>query len=338
MSILPAASPVRLGIIGYGIMGERLLRAALAHDPAAIAVAGLWDPSAAAMQRLAADLPRVRGLASAEAVIAACDCLYIASPPAFHLGYARAAIAAGRAVFCEKPLAVDLKDTQSFVAETASANGSSGARGAVNFPFTSMQGVAQLKRWMDDGRVGTVQRLSVEIGFAHWPRPWQMDAESWLDARQQGGFTREVGSHFLFLARRLFGPLVLKQHSVAYPEAGRSERTIAATMMAGNLPLQLQGGVGTTDKPDHNIFLIEGDAGAIRLRDWAVAEYRDADGNWQPAPEAMPNEKARPLVLRDQLDKVAAMTAGRPAPAGLALASFREAAEVQTVVETILAG
>src|SRR3546814_4005969 len=71
-------SPIRLGIIGYGIMGERLLRAALNHDPAVVAVAGLWDPSTAAMQRLAKDLPQVPQLDSAVAVIAACDCLNIA--------------------------------------------------------------------------------------------------------------------------------------------------------------------------------------------------------------------------------------------------------------------
>jgi len=332
-------APIRLGIIGYGIMGERLLRAALDHDPAVIAVAGLWDPSAAAMQRLAADLPQVKQLASADAVIAACDCLYIAAPPAFHLGYARAAFAAGRAVFCEKPLAVDVADADAFVAEA----GKTGARGAVNFPFASMQGVAQLVRWMEQGVIGAtgtgaVQRVEIDIAFAQWPRPWQMDAIAWLDARPQGGFTREVGSHFLFLARRLFGPLTLQRHSVSYPEAGRSERAIAATLAAGTTPVDLKGGVGTTTKPDHNTFTIIGAAGRIRLRDWAVAERLMTDGSWQESPDAMPNETARPLTLRDQLAKVAAMTAGSAPPPGLPLASLREAADVQRVVETILAG
>jgi predicted dehydrogenase len=48
---------VRLGFVGYGIMGERLLRAALAQEPGVLAVAGVWDPAAAAMERLARDLP-----------------------------------------------------------------------------------------------------------------------------------------------------------------------------------------------------------------------------------------------------------------------------------------
>lgn len=319
----------RLGIIGYGIMGERLLRAALNHDPAVLVVSGLWDPSPAAMQRLAKDLPQVARLDDAASVIAGCDCLYIASPPASHLGYARAAFAQSKAVFCEKPLAVDVADADAFVAEAAQQN----ARGAVNFPFASSLAVDQLRHWMQQDAVGHVQRIEIEIGFAAWPRPWQMDAASWLDARPQGGFAREVGSHFLFLARRLFGPLALETHRVAYPEDGKSERAIAATLRAGDLPIALKGGVGTTDKPDHNIFEIVGSAGRIRLRDWSIAE-RLIDGAWTEAQDAMPNEKMRPLVLKRQLDKVAALTRFLPQD----LATLGDAAAVQRLVERILKG
>lgn len=324
------SAPVRLGFIGYGIMGERLLRAALNHDPAVLTVAGVWDPSVQAMARLEKDLPQVTRLASSEAVIAASDCLYIASPPASHLDYARAAFAKGLAVFCEKPLAVDIADAEAFVGEAQKSQ----ARGGVNFPFASSFAVDQLRAWMADGVTGDVTRIDIEIGFAAWPRPWQVDAASWLDARAQGGFTREVGSHFLFLARRLFGPLDLHSHSVAYPEAGKSERSIAAALHAGSLPVSLSGVVGETDKPDHNIFRISGPKGAIRLRDWSIAEKQEKDGSWREAPDALPNEKMRPLVLKRQLDKVAALTRG----AAQDLATLAEAAEVQRAVETILQG
>mgnify|MGYP001405594689 FL=1 len=322
-----SSAPVKLGIIGYGIMGERLLRAALSHDQSVLVVAGVWDPAAAAMQRLKADLPQVTQLGSAEAVIDACDCLYIASPPAFHLGYARAAFQKGRAVFCEKPLAVDVTEAEAFVQEAAAH----GAKGAVNFPFASSFAVDQLRRWMDEGVVGAVEKIDIEIGFVNWPRPWQVDAASWLDTSAQGGFTREVGSHFLFLARRLFGPLQLQSYTVAYPEAGKSERSITARLQAGALPVSLNGGVGTTEKPDHNIFQITGTNGSIRLRDWSIAE-RLVDGKWREAPDALPNEKMRPLVLQRQLNKVAALTTG----AEQDLATLSEAAEVQRVVEAIL--
>ncbi len=321
-----ADNRIALGIIGAGIMGERLLGAALSQASDTIRVAGIWDPSADAMARIAAAFPDVSRLGDAAAVVAACDCLYVASPPASHLGYARMALAAGKAVFCEKPLALDVADARAFVAEA-------GDRGAVNFPFASSPAVSALQRWIAEDAIGTPRRIAIEVAFATWPRSWQADAAGWLDARAQGGFTREVVSHFLFLSRRLGGPLAGLKATAEFPEAGRSERRIATTLTAGSLPVALSGSVGTTTKDDHNIWMIEGDAGAVRLCDWSVAERRMPDGSWQRDPGALPNEKARPLVLKHQLEGVAKMTRGEP----FHLATLAEALDVQEVVEAILA-
>src|SRR5476649_216774 len=94
---------VAIGIIGAGIMGERMLTAILQQDPALLHACGIWDPAPAAMQRMAKTLPKVPRLPDAAALIAASDCVYIASPPASHLQHARAALAADKSVFCEKP-------------------------------------------------------------------------------------------------------------------------------------------------------------------------------------------------------------------------------------------
>ena len=84
-------------------------------------------------------------------------------------------------MFCEKPLAVDYDDARAFVAEA-------GKRGAVNFPFASSLGVATLAKWIEDGLVGPLKSISIEVAFATWPRSWQVDAAAWLDAPAQGGF------------------------------------------------------------------------------------------------------------------------------------------------------
>src|SRR3546814_16702214 len=132
----------------------------------------------------------VIGVHSCALPISAGDCLYFASPPAFHLNYARDAFAQGRAVFCEKPLAVDVAEAEAFVAEDEKT----GARAAVNFPFASMAGVAQLLRWMEDGVPGAVQTIEVEIAFAHLPRPGQLAAVAWPAAGPKGVFARAVGA------------------------------------------------------------------------------------------------------------------------------------------------
>jgi predicted dehydrogenase len=321
-------APVKLGFIGYGIMGERLLRAAVRHDPAVIAVAGVWDPSSRAMERLSRDFPDVARAASTHELIEASDCVYIASPPASHLGHAKRILERGRAVFCEKPLAVDLAEAKELVAKVEELK----ARAAVNFPFASSFAVDQINAWMKEGAVGEVRSLRIEAAFATWPRSWQRDAASWLDKRAQGGFTREVLSHFLFLSRRMFGPLDLRKAAVEYPNGETSERGIEAVLTAGSVPVRLSGGVGGTDEDDHNLWTLEGTAGSVRIRDWAMPERLDAEGSWVVPEGALPADKARPLVLTRQLDKVAAMTRGEAHN----LATLREALEVQEIVETML--
>jgi predicted dehydrogenase len=308
-------------------MGERMLNAILAQDSDLLHACGIWDPSAVAMQRMAKAFPHLPQMPDATAVIAASDCVYVASPPASHLDHARAALAAGKTIFGEKPLAVDIDAARAFVAQA-------GNRGAVNFPFASSLAVAAISDWIGKGEIGTPQRIDIDIGFAAWPRPWQVDAAGWLDKPMQGGFTREVVSHFLFLSRRLVGPLQDLTGKASFPEAGKSERRITATLKAGTLPVTLTGAVGETAKDDQNVWTLEGDRGAVRLCDWSIAQRRMPDGTWQQAPDALPQEQARPLALKRQLEGVVKLTRGEPHH----LATLANALNVQETVEGILAG
>lgn len=318
---------VKLGFIGFGIMGERLLRAALNHDKSRIVVAGVFDPSPKASARLQAISPYLAAFTDADAVIQASDCLHIASPPASHLAYLRQCADAGKAALCEKPLAIDVSAANAAVADLTAR----GMRAAVNFPFASSFAVDHLRRWLHDGTVGTPQRVDIDLAFAAWPRSWQRDAAAWLDGPAEGGFTREVGSHFLFLARRFFGPLRLVSAQCDRPQAGASERGIEAKLTAGAMAVHLGGAVGTTSKDDHNTWTLTGSSGRVRLRDWSIAE-REVEGTWQSPGDGVPNEAARPLVLARQLDKIADMTGGLTTD----LATLADALDVQMAVEGIL--
>jgi predicted dehydrogenase len=315
---------ITLGIIGTGIMGERMLHAALEQASDLVRVTGIWDPSAEAMAKIGGLAPHPASVAT---LIAGAQCVYVASPPASHLEHSLAALAAGKAVFCEKPLAVDMAKGREFLAAVGVG------RAAVNFPLASLLAVATLADWLAEGAVGRRLRLEIEVGFTAWPRSWQRDAAGWLDLPAQGGFTREVVSHFLFLTQRLCGAMVLEAGRARFDAPGASERAIAARLTAGGLPVVLTGGVGTTLKDDHNTWTLWGDRGAVRLRDWSVAE-RLVEGAWVPDPAALPNERIRPLVLRRQLEGAVKMTLGEAHH----LATVQEAFEVQTVVEAILKG
>lgn len=314
---------LKLGIIGLGIMGERLMRAALAH--AGTEVVAVWDPSDAAVERLAGITGDVTMSGSVEQVIAAADAVYVASPPDSHIALGKAALTAGKALFLEKPLASDVPAARAFVAEAK------GRRTAVNFPMASSPSVAQLRRWRPE--IGRIERVEISADFAGWPRGWQRGAASWLSKRAEGGFTREVVSHFLFLTQRWGGPLKLAEANVTYPAGDGSETAISARLWAGDVPVSLVGGVGTTEDDEHNSTTFIGSKGRLRLRDWSYAEKLDADGQWRGAPDARPNAEMRPLTLAGQLDKLAALTRGEETE----LASLAEALSIMEAVEGILA-
>ena len=311
-----------IGVIGTGIMGQRLLAAAAGSD--AVRMVGAWDPSLDALA--AAAKTGVPVMQSAEAVIQASECVYIATPPATHLPYARAALAAGRAVLLEKPLAVDVGDAADFVASLA------GARVAVNFPFATAPAIETLRALLRAGACGAPRGFAADMRFRTWPRPWQHAAAPWLDNPAEGGFVREVASHFLFLARRLFGPLNLRSSEVQFG-AGGTERAMSARLDAGGLPGRLSGAVTGDGLDDANTFLIRGVAD-LRLRDWSTPERQRPGGEWVPDPSALPVAENRTVTLHRQLAAVAAMTRGEPHH----LATPAEAFEVQRVVEAILTG
>ena len=312
---------MRLGIIGLGIMGERLAHAAVAHEGWTLAAA--WDPDPAAAARLAAIAPDARFCVTLDEAIAASDALHVASPPAAHIAQGRAVLEAGRALLLEKPLSHGVPAARDFVRWAA------GKPAGVNFPMASSPAIAQLRAWLPEA--GAIRGFDVTLAFARWPRGWQQGAASWLSRRAEGGFTREVASHFLFLAGRLGGPLVLEAGSAEYPAGDGAETAITARLRAGAVPLHLRGAVGGTEADDHNLFVIEGEAGRIRLRDWSIAERWDGAA-WREAADARPNAEMRPLTLRGQLDKLAALRRGESTE----LATLEEALAVQEAVEAIL--
>jgi predicted dehydrogenase len=315
---------MKLAIIGLGIMGERLLRAALVHR--ATTVVAVWDPAPEAAARLAAIEPALVMAPSAEAAIAAAEAVYVASPPASHIAHGRAILQAGRALFLEKPLASDLAAAREFVASAR------GMRAAVNFPMASSPAVAQLLRWRPE--IGALRAIEISCAFAAWPRAWQQAAASWLAKRAEGGFTREVASHFLFLAQRLGGPLHLLEGAAEYPPGDGSELAAQARLRAGEAPVRFEGRVGGTEREETNETRLIGETGQLRLREWSYAERLGGDGLWHAAPDALPNPAMRPLTLAGQLDKLAALTRGEPTT----LATLEEALAVQEAVEAILAG
>ena len=108
---------VRVGIIGVGIMGSDHARIFAAHVPGA-SVTAIYDADAARARAIAEETGAAGIAATPEALISdpKVDAVLIASPDATHAPLTIAAIAAGKPVLCEKPLAPSSRDCLDVVA------------------------------------------------------------------------------------------------------------------------------------------------------------------------------------------------------------------------------
>ena len=316
-----------IALIGLGIMGRRMIGRLTQHG--GFRITALWDPSADACAAAAREAPGAEIAAGPAAIAARADtaCIYIASPPASHPALCHQAFDAGKAVFCEKPLTHDLAAGEALAARVAREN----RPAAVNFSFASSASFQAIAAAAQGGDLGTVRRIEIAASFAKWPRDWQQ-AGPWLSERVEGGFAREVLSHFVFATQRLTGRLRLDTGRVVYPADGRTAETALAATLAGNgIEVAIDAAI-RGDVSDTNLWTVAGDRGAIRMRDWYALERRDGTGAWHPA---MPGgvEDLRAQAGQRQLDQLAALVEGRPQT----LASFAEALDVQRTIEAMLA-
>lgn len=76
----------------------------------------LWDPNPEACRAAAAIAPTAKIMASPEEAIGAASLVYLACPPVPRKAYALVAASANKAVFLEKPLGVDIAQSEELVA------------------------------------------------------------------------------------------------------------------------------------------------------------------------------------------------------------------------------
>jgi predicted dehydrogenase len=200
----------RVAIIGLGIMGRRMLANALLHPR--FEISGLWDPSALSVAKARELMPDAPVASDAAAAMAGADVVYLACPPGPRKAHALAATAAGQGVFMEKPLGTDEAESRDLALRLKA-----GPLGAVvNFTQASSRGFEELRRAIDAGETGELMGIDIVVTYPAWPRAWQIEAD-WLRLRAEGGYTREVISHFLFLAGRFLGPLRLCAAAPRHP-------------------------------------------------------------------------------------------------------------------------
>ncbi|MGQ4569427.1 Gfo/Idh/MocA family protein [Dermabacteraceae bacterium P9123] len=168
---------LRIGVIGYGARGGL---AKHAHKPGeGSAVVAVCDPT----ERGLADAREAFGDSAAyvgeldELLALELDAVMILAPDYAHAGIARRALAAGLSTFCEKPLAISLEDADDLLSLAKRHR----ARLYVGHNMRHMPVVRQMKRLIDEGRIGRVRaiwcRHFVGAGGDFYFKDWHAERE-----------------------------------------------------------------------------------------------------------------------------------------------------------------
>jgi scyllo-inositol 2-dehydrogenase (NAD+) len=141
-----------VGVLGVGEMGKRHAENARRLVPEAKLIA-IADVAADRAEQVADELEIEHAYGSLEEMVQRKDinAVLIATPDKFHAQSIRVAAAAGKDIFCEKPLAITLEDAHAALREVARA----GVRLQVGFMRHYDRAYAAAKKRIESGEIGT---------------------------------------------------------------------------------------------------------------------------------------------------------------------------------------
>jgi 1,5-anhydro-D-fructose reductase (1,5-anhydro-D-mannitol-forming) len=287
---------VRWGIIGCGAVTEVKSGPAFAKVPGSSLVAVMRrDGEKARDYAQRHGVPRWHDDATALVDDAGVDAVYIATPPSSHRAYALQAIAAGKPVYIEKPMAMNHAECMDIV----EAGRAAGVPVFVAYYRRALPRFTTVATLLADGAIGTPRFASVVL---HHPfekayqdkanLPWRVQPEL-----SGGGIFVDLASHTLDILDFLLGPIVeargLSRNQMdAYP----AEDAVALAFAFGS------GVVGTglwnfgADRREDRIEIV-GDRGRITLATFGDGPIRvEADGRVDNLLVENPAHIQQPLI------------------------------------------
>lgn len=199
-----------IGLIGTGFMGRAHALAfnnarAVFELPVHLKLAALADADTERAQRCARDWGFAQAHSDWQALIndPGVDVVAITTPNHLHYPMAMAAIAAGKAVYCEKPLAVSLEQADAMHRAASAA----GVVTRVGYNYQHNPMIVLAKQMIANGELGEIISFQGEFSedfMADPTSPW-----SWrCEVEHAGGALADLGSHLLSMARYLVGDVV----------------------------------------------------------------------------------------------------------------------------------
>ncbi len=188
---------VNIGVVGLGAAGRAFVPAILKHP--GFRLAAVAEPVEATRAEM---LTRhdASGYASVAAMLEhpGLDAVYIATPTDLHPGHVLLALAEGKHVLVEKPMAAELSQARAMVAAASAA----GVVLLVGHSHSYDLPIKKMREIITGGTLGSVRMVNTWC-FTDWMhRPRRIEE---LDASQGGGVTYRQGSHQFDIIRLLCG-------------------------------------------------------------------------------------------------------------------------------------
>jgi predicted dehydrogenase len=243
---------LRVGIVGTGFIGRVHARAARVAGAQLAGVASSTPERAAAARR---ELGAERSYDSGEEMIAsdAIDVVHICTPNNLHVPLARAAIAAGKHVVCEKPVALD----SAAAAELVIAAEAAGLVATVPFAYRYYPTVREARI--------RVQAAAGSARLIHgaYLQDWLLDVDdyNWRVEAELGGPSRafaDIGSHWCDLIEFVSGQRITALVARTTIAHDRRRQSSHPSFERGSH----DGEARTVDTEDAALVLFETDAGA----------------------------------------------------------------------------
>jgi phthalate 4,5-cis-dihydrodiol dehydrogenase len=205
------APKIRLAMAGFGSAGRSFVPALTAHP--GFELVAIADPSPTLRDEIARDL-NVPVCASLEEMLQrpGIDAVYIATPTRLHEEHVLQALAAGKHVLVEKPMAVNVEHAAAIV-KAAEAAEASGIAFVVGHSHGFDLPIREMRRIIAGGSLGAVRMVSSWC-YTDWMyRPRRADE---IDTAQGGGVTYRQGSHQFDVIRVLCGGLTRSVRARAF--------------------------------------------------------------------------------------------------------------------------
>jgi predicted dehydrogenase len=204
---------VRYGILGFGHHGERRLAPAFERTQNS-QLTGIWRRNQERGRENAEHFGIAQVFCSPEELCAspAVDAVFVASPDALHCEHTLLALRYGKAVLCEKPLAMNAAEASRMVSAARAADRHFGV--AQNFRYNAS--VMRIRALVAEGVIGTPVFATAHFCFLsrNSPRTWINDS-----GMACGGPIGDVGIHAIDALRFL-----LQQEVVAVSTLARGGR------------------------------------------------------------------------------------------------------------------